>query len=121
MDAADTVGSFIEAWNSDGDAARLRLLARSCAVDAEFVSPQGVTRGVEALSAAIAAFRRSFPRAVVVHGRADEHNGFLRFRWETRWNDGRAPLFGDDFADLDESGRIRRLVSFDGRPAEPGA
>jgi hypothetical protein len=52
-----------------------------------------------------------------VHGQPEEHHGYVRFRWETRWNDGRDPLFGEDFAELDSEGRIERLVSFNGNGA----
>jgi hypothetical protein len=44
----------------------------------------------------------------------DAYGRHVRFRWETRWNDGREPFFGDDFLDLDDEGRILRVVSFNG-------
>ena len=113
------VAAFIAAWNTDGEGERLDLLRSCCAPDAVFVSPQGAIEGISALSDAIAAFRRASPRAVVVAGPAYAHHGFARLRWETRWNDGREPLCGDDFMELDTVGRITRVVSFDGAAEEP--
>jgi hypothetical protein len=91
-------------------------LAAACLPDAVFVSPQGQTIGIGALSASIGEFRRAFPAAVVSFGTADEHGGFARMAWTTTWNNGQPPLTGQDFAQLGADGRIKLLVSFDGTP-----
>jgi hypothetical protein len=109
----------MEAWNTDDDTVRLSLLSSSCAPEAQFISPQGVIRGIDAMSAAMGEFRRASPSADVVNGAVDIHNGCVRFRWQTNWNDGREPLFGDDFGRIDSEGRITSMVSFYGSPAEP--
>lgn len=114
MDPQQAAHSFIAAWNLDDDGERAGLLLRCCAPDARFVSPQGIVVGLEAFSRSVGAFRRAFPRATVVLGRPDQYFGFGRFRWETRWNDGREPLWGEDFVTFGEDGRIRLVVSFDG-------
>ena len=119
LDADEAVRAFIKAWNIDADEGRRRVLEGCCQPDARFVSSQGVISGLDAFSASVGAFRRVFPNAVVVLGRPDSHNGYARFRWETRWNDGREPLFGDDFVEFGADGRIRLVVSFDGEPAGP--
>jgi hypothetical protein len=109
---------FIAAWNTDDDSERLSLLSSCCAADAEFISPQGVLSGIDAMSAAMGEFRRASPRANVVNGSVDVHNGCVRFRWQTNWNDGREQLLGDDFGRLDSEGRITSMVSFYGSAAE---
>jgi hypothetical protein len=53
---------------------------------------------------------------VVSFGGPEEHGGFARVAWVTRWNTGRPELAGEDFAQLAADGRIRLLVSFDGAP-----
>lgn len=116
MTVAEVIGAFARAWNCDDDAGRAQLLAASCLPDAVFVSPQGTIAGTAALAASIAGFRRAFPAAVVSFGSADEHGGFVRAAWVTRWNTGRPELAGEDFAQLAADGRIRLLVSFDGTP-----
>jgi hypothetical protein len=119
LSGEEAVRTFIEAWNTDDGAERLNLLSSCCTPEAEFISPQGVVSGIDAMNAAIGDFRRMFPSAVVVSGAADVHNGSLRFRWQTNWNDGREPLVGDDFGRLNGEGRITSMVSFYGSPDEP--
>lgn len=120
MDAAEAVDLFRQAWNTRDAAQRLHLLTSCCAADAEFASPEGVTRGIEPFSASIGVFLRAFPRAAVSFGAPDVHNGYVRVRWQTRFNYGGVdPIFGDDFMQLDAAGRLIRVVSFDGNP--PGA
>ena len=118
MDVGSTFRAFATAWNTDKAADRLGLLADSCRDDAEFVSAQGVTAGITALSDAIGEFRTICPAAVVIFGRPESTFGCARVAWATHWNDGRPPLTGEDFAELAPDGRIRRLVSFDGSPEE---
>ncbi len=114
MTAAEVIAAFARAWNTDNDNERLELLTAACLPDTVFVAPQGQTSGVESLSASIAEFRRAFPAATVGFGVPDGHGGFARVAWTTTWNNGQAPLTGEDFAQLAEDGRIRLLVSFDG-------
>jgi hypothetical protein len=115
----EAVRRFIAAWNTEDDSECLRLLSSCCTAEAEFISPQGVINGVDAMSAAIGEFRRTSPSAAVVKGAVDIHNGALRFRWQTNWNDGREPLVGDDFGRLDNEGRITSMVSFYGSAVDP--
>jgi hypothetical protein len=117
MTAAEVIDAFARAWNTGDDIERLRLLTAACVPDAVFVSPQGRSSGVEVLGASIAEFRRAFPAADVTFGAPDEHGGFVRVAWTTYWNNGQAPLTGEDFAELAPDGRIRLLVSFDGPAA----
>jgi hypothetical protein len=53
---------------------------------------------------------------VVSFGLPEEHGGFARVAWVTRFNSGQPDLAGEDFAQLAADGRIRLLVSFDGVP-----
>jgi hypothetical protein len=114
--AAEVFESFGRAWNVDNDDQRLQLLADCCVPDAVFVSPQGQSAGIGALSASISEFRRTFPAAVVSFGHPDEHGSFARVAWATHWNNGQPTLTGEDFAELASDGRVELLVSFDGTP-----
>ena len=116
MTVADVIDAFARAWNTDDDAGRLRLLAAACLPDAVFVSPRGALTGISGLCASIGEFRRAFPAAAVRFGPPEEHGGFVRAAWATRWNTGQADLVGEDFGELAADGRIRLLVSFDGAP-----
>jgi non-heme chloroperoxidase len=114
MMVTEVIAAFEAAWNTTDEAERLGLLTASCAADAVFVSPHGSTAGIGAFNASVGEFRRAFPAAVVSFGRPDEHGGYARVAWTTRWNNGRPDLAGEDFAALAADGRIRLLVSFDG-------
>lgn len=111
---AEVITAFARAWNIEDGDERLRLLTAACLPDAVFVSPQGHTAGIGALSTGIAEFRRAFPAATVSFGHPDEHSGFARVAWTTQWNNGQTPLTGEDFAQLAVDGRIQLLVSFEG-------
>jgi hypothetical protein len=117
MTPTEVIDAFARAWNTGDHDERLALLSTACMPDAVFVAPQGQTRGVEALSESIAEFRRAFPAASVSFGAPDDHGGFARVAWTTRWNNGQLPLAGEDFVQLAADGRIRLLVSFDGAAA----
>jgi hypothetical protein len=119
VDATEAVSRFKQAWNEPDTAQRLLLLRSCCAPDAEFASPQGVIRCLEPFNASIDAFLRAFPHAAVLFGQPDAHNGYVRVRWRTRFNDGaHDPIFGDDFMQFDPAGLLIRVISFDGSPAE---
>jgi len=118
-DAAEAVSRFLQAWNTQDAPERLALLRSCCTADAEFTSTEGVIRGLEPFNAAISGFLRAYPRAQVQHGAPDTHNGYVRVRWRTSFNDGATnPVFGDDYVQLNADGRIIRVVSFDGSPAD---
>ncbi len=118
-DAADAVSRFQLAWNTPDAAQRLLLLQTCCSPDAEFASPQGVIRGIEPFNGSIDSFLRAFPRAEVLFGPPDAHNGYVRVRWRTHFNDGaHDPIFGDDFMQFDAAGRLLNVISFDGSPAD---
>jgi hypothetical protein len=119
--AGEVVAAFAAAWNARDAEDRLRLLAASCTPDAVFVSPGAPALGTAALSESIEEFRRAFPASAVSFGIPDEHNGFVRVSWVTRFGNGRPPLAGEDFAQLAVDGRILLLVSFDGTAASPQA
>jgi hypothetical protein len=113
------IAAFARAWNVEDDVERIRLLTASCLPDAAFASAQGPTGGISALSTSIGEFRRAFPAAIVSFGRADEFGGFVRVARTAEWNNGQPALVGQDFAQLAEDGRIRRLVSFDKASSPP--
>lgn len=51
---------------------------------------------------------------LVMTSDVDVHHEMLRFSWKIVLQDGKTMLEGIDFGELDESGRIRRIVGFFG-------
>jgi hypothetical protein len=82
IDVDALVDAFIGAWNTDGEAERLSLLASCCEDGAHFISEEGVVKGVQALSDAIEAMRVACPMSVVSYFPPQTHNSFARFRWQ---------------------------------------
>jgi hypothetical protein len=119
VDANEAVALFMKAWNTEDTAERLMHLRTCCTPDAEFVSPQGVIKGLEPFNASIGAFLRTYPRARVTFGTPDVSQGNIRVRWRTDFNDGTTQsISGDDMMTLDANLRIVKVVSFDGPPAD---
>jgi len=115
----EVAAAFIASWNTHDAKDRLGLLREICDEDAVFVSPQGITVGCPDMSASIGAFLSAFPASKVLIGDVENNHGHLRFPWTTVFGDGRPGLSGDDYAVLDESGRIRLVASFDGHTRFP--
>ena len=115
----EVAAAFIASWNTHDAKDRLALLRASCDENAVFVSPQGVTVGCAGMSASIGAFLSAFPASKVLIGDVENNHGHLRFPWTTVFGDGRPSLSGDDYAVLDEHGRIRLVASFDGHTRFP--
>ena|SRR5579864_2208904 len=111
--------AFIATWNIRDSDQRLALLRGICAEDATFASPGGELHGCSQMNASISEFTRAFPNAHVSVGKTDGYRGHLRFTWLTVFGDGRPDLSGDDYADLDASGKITKVVSFDGHTTTP--
>lgn len=115
----EVAAAFIAGWNTHDAKDRLALLREICDENAVFVSPLGVTVGCADMSASIGAFLSAFPSAKVLIGDVENNHGHLRFPWMTLFGDGRPGLSGDDYAVLDEYGRIRLVASFDGHRRFP--
>jgi hypothetical protein len=116
MTLEELIATYDRAWSEPEERERRRLLELSWADDGELVDPgEGPFRGRDAVLARIAGFSERFPGArVEVTSGLDEHHGFVRYAWTIVAADGRALLEGMDFAEVDEDGRLRRVVMFFG-------
>jgi hypothetical protein len=112
---SEVVALYAAAWDEHDEAARRELLERSWADAGVYCDPTAVVEGREALVAHLGAFLASGAGArVVVTSGVDEHDGFLRFAWQVVGADGSLQFEGMDFGELDEDGRLRRIVGFFG-------
>jgi hypothetical protein len=114
---AEVIDAFARAWTIGNDAERLSLLTTACVPDAVFVASRSQICGVEAFSANIAAFRCAFPSIIMSFGSPDASGGFARVAWAMYLDNEAPPRTGEDFAWLDDDGRIQLLVSFDDEAA----
>ena len=113
--SASLVATYAAAWDEPDAHARDRLLEECWAPDGVYVDPTARAEGREALSRHIGGFHERFPgyRIDVTTG-PDGHGPHLRFGWAMKRPDGSVEMEGMDYAEVDGSGRLTRIVGFFG-------
>jgi hypothetical protein len=97
------------------DRLRLDRLSADLAPDFKFITPTAVFDGAEGLSDAFAHFRHDAWRNPSLRrtSAVDGHHGYFRFTWE-RIDQGAVAETGLNIGQLDDQGRIWRVISFAG-------
>jgi hypothetical protein len=113
-----TVDRHLAAY-CDGDAARRTTAIRECwNPEGRLVDPPLEARGHQGISDQAATLLSQFPRHRFERSTAvDAHHGFLRYGWRLLDAQGASVLEGIDVAELDEGGRLLRVVGFFGAQA----
>jgi SnoaL-like protein len=113
--SASLVATYAAAWDETDAEARARLLEECWASDGVYVDPTARAEGRDGLSRHIAGFHDRWPgyRIEVVTS-ADGHGPHLRFGWAMKRPDGSVELEGMDYAEVDDAGRLARIVGFFG-------
>ena len=111
---------MLAAWN-EPDAARVRgHLERALAPDVHFVDPSIVTRGLDEFEANVHAVHERLPGAEYRRtSGVDGHHGLYRYAWEIR-RDGELVLPGFDVTEVDDEGRVLRVLGFFGPLPDDG-
>ena len=113
--ADETVAAYSAAWNEPDEDARRALLERSWTDDGVYCDPTGRAEGRAALVAHIGGFHARMPGSrIELTSGVDEHDGLLRFTWSMLGPDSVVALDGMDFGELEDDGRLRRIVGFFG-------
>jgi SnoaL-like domain len=113
--SATLVATYVAAWDEKDVGARDRLLESCWANDGVYVDPTARAEGREGLSRHIAGFHERFPGyRIDVTTAPDQHGPHLRFGWAMKRPDGSVELEGMDYAEVDDGGRISRIVGFFG-------
>jgi hypothetical protein len=112
------VGVFV----ADDDE-RSAKLSEHLASDFEYINRQGVYDGADGLAEAFSHYRQEPWRHTSLRrtSNVDLHHGYFRYTWQ-RVEDGAEAVEGWSFGFLDDTGAIRRVVSFEGLdvPGSPG-
>jgi hypothetical protein len=97
------------------DTERMAQLAPQLAPDFVFVSPSAVFDGAQGLSDAFSHYRHEarLNTALRRTSAVEVHHSYLRYSWE-RTEQGIVVMAGWSFGQVDEEGRLMRIVSFDG-------
>jgi len=115
------VSQYLAAWNETDSAAQLRHLHATWSEAGVFVDPLVRIVGRDALHQHIARCQASYPGSrFVLTGKIAHHHDQIHFSWALLDAQARELVAGRDFVELDELGRIHRLVAFFNAPARPG-
>lgn len=118
--AEETIELYGSAWREPDEAKRRAILEQAWAEDGVYTDPTAYIEGREALVQHIGRFLNgrsagSGPSIQLDSGVDVHHDRFLRFAWKMVAADGKTVLApGMDFGELDEDGRLRRIVGFFG-------
>lgn len=111
--AKSVVSRYCNAWSETDPAKRELAVTEVWAERGEYLDSQPVrVTGREALSAEIVKFQQQFPGAQFRCNAVRTHHGFVGYTWVMAMADGTERFKGIDFAELDSSGRLVRVVSF---------
>ena len=114
MSPDEAVTTYGAAWNEPDAGKRAALLDRAWADDGVYLDPTARAEGRDALTTHIAGFQSMMPgHTIDMTSGVDAHDGTFRFAWVMRNADGVA-LEGMDYGELDDDGRITRIVGFFG-------
>lgn len=114
MDAAQTVATYGAAWNEPDPVARAALLEAAWSTHGTYRDPTGRADGRDALVAHIGGFQEAMPgHTIHQESGVDTYGDVFRFAWSMRNADG-VVLEGLDYGELDDDGRITRIVGFFG-------
>ena len=109
------VDTYAAAWDETDAHARGLLLEECWATDGVYVDPTARAEGRDALSRHIAGFHAQRPGyRIAVTTSPDGHGPHLRFGWAMKRPDGSVELEGMDYAEVDNAGRLTRIVGFFG-------
>jgi hypothetical protein len=112
-DLEATIDTYLTAYSEPDPAVRLPLLERAFVADAKLIDPPIDGEGHQGISDMMTAVLghyagHTFRRVSGI----DEHHGFARYGWEMQAPDGTVALAGLDIVEVDDDGRIVRVVGF---------
>ena len=117
----ESLEHMLAAWN-ESDPSQVRgHLERALAPEVHFVDPSIVTRGLDEFEANVHEVHGRLPGASYHRSSGvDSHHGLYRYHWEIRRGD-ELLLPGFDVSELDEQGRVLRVLGFFGPVPDAGA
>lgn len=106
---------YCAVWNEPEETRRRELLNSVWRASATYTDPTVFADGAEDLLSHIGSVRARRPGAILNRTTPlDEHHGHVRFGWRVTQSDGSLLREGIDIAEVDDSGKIRRMLGFFG-------
>ena len=111
----ESLDLMLAAWNeSDPDKVR-PLLDKALAPDVVFIDPSIETHGIDEFEANVHEVHGRIPGAVYSRASGiDAHHRVVRYHWAIHDKDGKLLMPGFDATELDEQGRVTRVLGFFG-------
>jgi hypothetical protein len=112
-DLETTIDTYLAAYTEPDPTVRLPLLEKAFVADAKLIDPPIDGEGHQGISDMMTAVLQHYAGHTFrrVSG-IDEHHGFARYGWELLAPDGAVALAGIDVAEVDDNGRLVRVVGF---------
>ena len=113
--ADSIIERYCAAWSITDPQAREAVLAEVWSDDGEYLDSQPVrVSGRKALTTEILRFQKQFPGSSFRCGKTQALDEFVRYAWVMVGPDGAERFQGMDFGQLNDAGRIVRIISFFG-------
>lgn len=112
-DLQSTIDTYLDAYGEANAERRSDLVRRVWATDGHLIDPPINGCGHDGISAMAATVQSHYAGHVFRRTSGiDEHHSFARYEWELVAPDGTSALVGLDVAEIDDAGRLRRIVGF---------
>ncbi|MBT8214949.1 MAG: hypothetical protein KJP12_06960 [Acidimicrobiia bacterium] len=110
----ESLDHMLAAWNESEPEKVRAHLEKALSPQVEFIDPSIVTWGIDEFEANVHAVHARVPGAEYRRtSGVDSHHGLYRYAWEIR-RDGELVLPGFDVSEVDEEGRVLRVLGFFG-------
>jgi len=121
-DLTTTVDAHLAGYTEPDRAQRLELLGSAWAPDGRLIDPPFDGTGPEGIADMVDVLLEHYPAHHFVRTTAiDSHHTFARYGWDLVDGAGTAAVSGYDFVELDDDGRLLRIVGFFGEIPETSA
>lgn len=112
-DLTEAIDTYLTAYAEPDADQRSQLIARVWAADGELLDPPIEGRGHDGISAAAETLQAHFPDHTFRRTTGiDAHHAYARYEWELVAPDGAVAVTGLDVAQVDDEGRLCRIVGF---------
>lgn len=113
--ANQNLGKMLQTWNTPDPALRERLVNDALEHNVHFVDPNHNIIGRAAFLAMVDQVQTEIPGAVYArNSEIDTQNNFCRYHWKID-HDGKRLMDGFDVTEVNDMGRIVKVVGFFGR------
>jgi hypothetical protein len=114
MSHPESLDHMLAAWN-EGDPAQVRgHLEQALAPDVAFIDPSIVTHGIDEFEANVHEVHQQLPGAEYARtSGVDSHHGLYRYSWQIT-QDSKVVLPGFDVTEVDDDGKVLRVLGFFG-------